>query len=151
MKETFLSLATLIKRPGITDLIAWLETTDFYSAPASTRFHGAWEGGLVEHSVGVTGNLQNITAKLGIVWSTPETPLITGLFHDICKVDTYSLNWKSTRDGNGAVTREAYYTIKEAFPLCDGVISSPVTNSTTRCSQIVRALEIATFSQNAEK
>ena len=41
------------QRKGVDKLIAWLETTDFFTAPASTRFHGAYEGGLVEHSLNV--------------------------------------------------------------------------------------------------
>ena len=45
-KEIFISQVT---RPGAADLLAWLGTTDFFEAPASTRFHGAYPGGLVEH------------------------------------------------------------------------------------------------------
>jgi hypothetical protein len=49
-KEIFISQVT---RPGAADLLAWLGTTDFFEAPASTRFHGAYPGGLVEHSLNV--------------------------------------------------------------------------------------------------
>ncbi len=56
-KEDFIRLYTEhIKRPGATELLAWLETTDFFTAPASTRFHGNYEGGLCEHSVNVWEN-----------------------------------------------------------------------------------------------
>lgn len=49
-KEIFISQVT---RPGAADLLAWLGTTDFFEAPASTRFRGAYPGGLVEHSLNV--------------------------------------------------------------------------------------------------
>ena len=44
--EQFIEMAKGITRPGFDQMMAWLETTDFYTAPASTRFHGAEEGGL---------------------------------------------------------------------------------------------------------
>ena len=53
MKEEFLKLLRTVKRDGIEDLIKFLESTDFFTAPASTRFHGDFAGGLVEHSMKV--------------------------------------------------------------------------------------------------
>ena len=53
MRERFIELLRETGRPGIDDLIAWLEGTDFFTAPASTQYHGAHEGGLVEHSLTV--------------------------------------------------------------------------------------------------
>jgi len=52
-KERFIELLRSTKREGIEDLISWLEGTDFYKAPASTRFHGNYAGGLLEHSLNV--------------------------------------------------------------------------------------------------
>ena len=46
MKEKFLELLRTVKRDGIEDLINFLEKSDFFKAPASTRFHGNYEGGL---------------------------------------------------------------------------------------------------------
>ena len=51
MKEEFLTLLRKVKREGIDDLINFLEKSDFFIAPASTRFHGNYEGGLAEHSM----------------------------------------------------------------------------------------------------
>ena len=51
MKEEFLNLLRSVKREGIDDLIRFIENTDFFTAPASTRFHGDYAGGLVEHSM----------------------------------------------------------------------------------------------------
>ena len=51
MKEKMLELLKSINREGIDKLISFLEKTDFFEAPASTRFHGSYAGGLVEHSI----------------------------------------------------------------------------------------------------
>ena len=53
MKEEYLKLLRSVKREGMEDLIKFLESTDFFTAPASTRFHGDFAGGLVEHSMKV--------------------------------------------------------------------------------------------------
>ncbi len=49
-KQQYIELLTATQRKGMDKLLAWLESTDFFTAPASTRFHGAYEGGLLEHS-----------------------------------------------------------------------------------------------------
>ena len=53
MKEQFIEILRSINREGMENLIEFLEKTDFLKAPASTRFHGDYEGGLVEHSLKV--------------------------------------------------------------------------------------------------
>ena len=65
MKEQFLELLRTVKRDGIEDLINFLEKSDFFIAPASTRFHGDHEGGLVEHSMKV---YEILNIKLNIVY-----------------------------------------------------------------------------------
>lgn len=63
MKEEFLNLLKSIQREGIEKLIAYLEKTDFFKAPASTRFHGNYEGGLLEHSLNVYHLLKEKVAQ----------------------------------------------------------------------------------------
>ena len=53
MKQEFVELLKSINREGIDKLLDFLEKTDFYVAPASTRFHGSYESGLLEHSLKV--------------------------------------------------------------------------------------------------
>ena len=54
MKQQFLDIfSEFVHRPGSAKLLEWMETTDFFTAPASTRFHAAYEGGLLEHSLNV--------------------------------------------------------------------------------------------------
>lgn len=66
-----------------------LDNLGFFTAPASTKFHGAYEGGLFDHSLQVAKELVNLTEKLGLTWERPESPYIVGMFHDLCKCDNY--------------------------------------------------------------
>ena len=66
-----------------------LEESGFFTAPASTKYHGSYEGGLFDHSLETAKQLVNLTKKLGLKWSRPESPYIVGLFHDVCKCDNY--------------------------------------------------------------
>ena len=87
-KEQFKTLASSIEREGITELLNWLETTDFYSAPSSTRFHADYEGGLCAHSLNVYANMCVLRDQF-----CPELPLesvlVGALFHDLAKVNFY--------------------------------------------------------------
>lgn len=70
-----------------------LETNGFFMAPASTKYHGAFEGGLFEHSRNVMQVLITLTKDNGLVWQRPESPYIVGMFHDLCKIDQYQHPW----------------------------------------------------------
>lgn len=61
----------------------------FCSAPASTKYHGSYEGGLFDHSLAVACCLQKYTDKLGLKWCREVSPLRVGILHDLCKVDLY--------------------------------------------------------------
>ena len=70
-----------ITRPGADRLLNWLETTDFFTAPASTRFHGACECGLVMHSINVYNAMMQHFFTEG---ESAESYAICGLLHDLC-------------------------------------------------------------------
>ena len=61
----------------------------FFDAPASTKYHGAYEGGLFDHSLATAKSLVELTEKLGLEWERPESPYIVGMYHDLCKCDNY--------------------------------------------------------------
>lgn len=67
----------------------WLIDNGFKKAPASTGYHGAFEGGLYEHSCNVTSELIHLTDHLDLKWQHEESPWIVGMFHDLCKIDAY--------------------------------------------------------------
>lgn len=60
-----------------------------FTAPASTKYHGNYEGGLFDHSCAVMKTLVDLTEKNGLKWENPGSPYIVGMFHDLCKIDQY--------------------------------------------------------------
>lgn len=89
MKEDFIeTLRGCVHRPGIEKLIGWLESTDFFEAPASTKYHGAYSGGLVKHSMNVLDRLKSKYADFP-QGTKSETVAIVSLLHDVCKANLY--------------------------------------------------------------
>ena len=120
-KNEFLSIAGGLKRPGIKELIDYLETTDFFEAPASTRFHGAYKGGLVEHSGNVAVILKALTDVNHLYWEDEESPYIIGLFHDVCKANFYGTQMRNVKNEiTNQWERKPFYIVKESFPLGHG-------------------------------
>ena len=66
-----------------------LDKLGFFTAPASTKYHGAYEGGLFDHSLEVARQLVKLTNKLNLDWKRSESPYIVGMFHDLCKCNAY--------------------------------------------------------------
>jgi len=97
VREQILTLLSSTGREGIDQMIGWLDNEGFFTSPASTRFHGAHEGGLAEHSLGVYKLLTQYAAKFpltpnfgAIVLPVVENNLIiAALLHDLCKVGAY--------------------------------------------------------------
>jgi len=69
---------------------SWLVgESDYFKAPASTKYHGNYEGGLFDHSLLVMNTLVQLTKDNQLKWSREENPYIIGLLHDLCKVNQY--------------------------------------------------------------
>lgn len=107
MKDTFKKIyQEHIQRKGADKLLTWLEGSDFFTAPASTRFHGAHEGGLVEHSVHVYQRLKAMCEaerafNHRFEMPSEETVAIVGLLHDLCKVNFYSVEMRNRKNDRG--------------------------------------------------
>lgn len=68
----------------------WLDDNGYFTAPASTKYHGVYDGGLFDHSMAVYDRLANLTENNNLVWQRPVlSPFIVGMFHDLCKCDQY--------------------------------------------------------------
>lgn len=67
----------------------WLLDNNFLSVPASTKYHGSFEGGLFIHSLNVYKTLEDMTKAMNLKWQNPRSPFIVGMFHDLCKIDAY--------------------------------------------------------------
>ena len=114
-KEEFIDLYTqYIKRPGADSLLAWLEDSDFFTAPASTRFHGNYEGGLCEHSVNVWEELIRLLKAYPEVKVTAESAAIVSLLHDLCKIGCYKQELRNTKV-NGVWVQRPVYVFDEDF------------------------------------
>ena len=67
----------------------FLKNAGFFTLPASTQFHGAKDGGLYNHSLAVAETLLILTDRNHLKWERPGSPVIVGLFHDLCKLEAY--------------------------------------------------------------
>ena len=121
MKEKFIELLKSTNRPGIEDLISFLEKTDFFTAPASTRFHGSFEGGLVEHSLKVYEILDYKAKKNVLKLEIPDDTIkIVSLLHDICKLNFYKVDYRNAKNALGEWEKVPYYTIDDTIPYGHG-------------------------------
>jgi hypothetical protein len=71
------------------DMLKYLSLNHFFTAPASTKYHGNYEGGLFDHSFAVAKFLVQLTEDNHLTWKNPRSPYIVGMFHDLCKIDQY--------------------------------------------------------------
>ncbi len=126
-KEEFISIyKENIKREGADKLLEFLMKSDFFTAPSSTRFHGAYEGGLVQHSLNVYHCLKDYLSRprtkelYGMDYSE-ETIALVALLHDICKVNFYTVDYRNKKnDETGQWEKVPYYTIKDTLPYGHG-------------------------------
>lgn len=114
-KERFISLCNSVQREGMPDLMNWLATTDFYTAPASTRYHGAYEGGLLQHSLNVYDELKRVLDAYPEIQCSPESAIICALFHDFCKINFYSTEKRNRKNDKGLWESYDAYKVDEKF------------------------------------
>ena len=127
-KERFLDIyKTHIKREGADKLLEYLlsSSCDFFDAPASTRFHGAYKGGLLEHSLNVYDCLKDYLTRektkteYGMNY-TDETVAIVSLLHDICKANCYQEGTRNVKDENGVWQKVPTYNFDDPLPYGHG-------------------------------
>ena len=107
-----------VSRPGADKLLDWLATTDFFRAPASTRFHGACEAGLVMHSLNVYHALMDRFFEEG---DNPESMAICGLLHDLCKANYYKAGTRNVKnDATGQWEKVPAFMVEDQFPYGHG-------------------------------
>lgn len=118
-KEEFLALfEENVHREGSRELLAWLETTDFFTAPASTRFHGACAEGLVMHSLNVYKVLRN---KFCRDEENLESITLCALLHDLCKANYYTVGTRNVKNKETGRWEEVpFYSISDELPYGHG-------------------------------
>ena len=125
-KEMFLEYAKLIKRDDIEGLLEWLKDprqSDFFTAPASTKYHSNTEGGLCMHSVKVFERLKGKMPELRREYPSLsdeellEKIAIVALFHDLCKINFYVTAMRNVKTEDGKWTKVPYFTVEDQLPL----------------------------------
>ena len=126
-KEQFIQIYTEnIKREGADKLLEFLEKSDFFTAPASTRFHGAYEGGLLQHSLNVYECLADFLSRPRVkerykLEPTAETTAIVALLHDVCNVNFYTVQMRNAKnEQTGQWEKVPFYAIDDRLPYGHG-------------------------------
>lgn len=141
-KERFIEIYTQnITREGADKLLDFLlNGSDFFTAPASTRYHGAHEGGLVEHSLNVYDCLKDMMDRprmkevYGIEYPE-ESIAIAALLHDVCKVNFYKTSYRNVKDETGRWQSVPYYTIEDTLPYGHGEKSAYIVSAYMRLTR----------------
>ena len=126
-KERFIEIYKAnIKREGAEELLEYLTgpQSDFFTAPASARYHNSCRGGLVNHSLNVYDCLKDICSRerMKEYGCTPseETIAIVSLLHDLCKVNFYKESTRNVKDENGVCQKVPYFEIDDKLPYGHG-------------------------------
>ena len=124
--EFISTFRTFIKREGAEKLLDFLiNKSDFFTAPASSKFHSDFEGGLCSHSLNVYNRLVKLMEQeYGDNWRevySPETVAIVGLLHDVCKVNYYAVEYRNVKNKDtGAWEKVPYYKVQDSLPYGHG-------------------------------
>lgn len=123
-KEEFIEIYKAnITREGSDKLLEWLQSSDFFTAPASTKFHSSIDGGLVLHSVNTYKRfIKLLKSEYGDEWEKIvdlESATIIALLHDVCKVNYYSVEYRNQKV-EGEWIKVPYYTVKDTLPYGHG-------------------------------
>lgn len=124
IKQEFLEIFyDNIERDGAEELLAYLEKTDFFTAPASSKQHSNFEGGLCLHSINVYKRfLKLIQSEYGQKWQekiSPESVAIIALLHDLCKTNFYVVEMRNTKV-DGEWVQKPFYKVEDSLPYGHG-------------------------------
>lgn len=128
IKSRFIEIySSNIKRAGADKLLEYLESpaSDFFTAPASARFHGAYAGGLAEHSINVYECLSDYMERDRVkntynLTASAESIAITALLHDLCKINCYKPGFRNTKDETGAWIKVPTFEYDDKLPYGHG-------------------------------
>lgn len=118
IKSKIIELLSSTQRKGIDKVIKYLEDSDFFEAPASTRYHGNYKGGLAEHSL----NVYEIFKRKNEIYDfglSDDTVKITALLHDICKTNFYTVSSRNMKK-DGKWIQVPYYAVDDQVPFGHG-------------------------------
>jgi hypothetical protein len=131
-----------VNRPGMDKLLAYVRKSDFYKAPASTKFHLSCEGGLLQHSLNVLDAMRGLlvpvlpeenrewaytVADKDVARIPDDSMILTALLHDICKTYFYNTSTRNVKNKQTGKWEEVpYYTVSDKMPLGHGAKSAMI-------------------------
>ena len=129
-----------VHREGTDKLVNWLKSSDFFYAPASTKFHLSCEGGLAKHSLNVLSRLiREVINEFGSVEDSPysmESLVIVGLMHDLCKVGFYKKSMRNQKnEETGQWEKVPFYMVEDELPIPHGPKSQYILRSFIQLSR----------------
>ncbi len=126
-KERFIEIyQKYIKRDGADKLLTYLcDNSDFFTAPASARFHSSYAGGLCDHSLNVYDCLTSYMERERVkdvykLSASDETIAIVALLHDLCKVNMYVPSTRNVKDASGVWHQVPTYSYDDKLPYGHG-------------------------------
>ncbi len=143
-----------VQRPGMDKLLEYIQKSDFYRAPASTKYHLAAPGGLLQHSLNVLDALRGLLSwRSDGVWEyraagkvvdtiSDDSVIMMALLHDICKTHFYGTSTRNVKnDATGKWEKVPFYTVNDMMPLGHGPKSAMIIKQyTTLTSQEMYAI-----------
>lgn len=128
MKEEFIEIyKKYITRPGAIEFLDFLlsNKSDFFEAPASTRYHLSKPGGLLEHSLNVYKCLKDYLERPRVkefykLTASDESIAIVALLHDVCKINVYKKSFRNKKDESGKWIQVPSYEYSDDLPYGHG-------------------------------
>lgn len=110
-KKLYIALLKSIDRPRskIDELIEVLEKSDFFIAPASSKYHNAFKGGLCQHCLNVYSNMQTLAKNIDTLDPAcydENSLIISALLHDISKMNIYEITTKNVKQYHSAGSKK---------------------------------------------
>lgn len=138
-KKLFLEIAREnIKREGIEQLLDFLQKSDFFESPASTKFHSCVAGGLCQHSLNVYNRyISLLKNEYGENWQEKislESATLISLFHDVCKINTYKTEYRNVKE-DGVWVQKPVYITNDTLPYGHGEKSVYIINGFVRLTR----------------
>lgn len=137
LREEFIQLLSSVNREGINNLVDWIKDSTFFDDPASTRYHGSYNGGLLTHTMNVYDILQ-AKVKCG-QWAnlnfSDDTIKIVALLHDICKIGTYQTEMRNKKDEHGKWISVPFYVKDDPLPYGHGEKSAMMADGFIKLSR----------------
>ncbi|MCD8126985.1 MAG: hydrolase [Clostridiales bacterium] len=141
-KEEFISIfKEKVTRPGADALLDYLENrSDFFTAPASARYHSAYEGGLCDHSLNVYDCLVDYLSRERVKETyelsyTDETIAVVALLHDVCKAGCYKVTTRNVKQPDGSWRQVPQYQFDDPMPYGHGEKSVYIINGYMRLTR----------------